>query len=104
MTDLIERLRESAKGWEVEAADHIEQLEGTNEVLGQWVEDKDKRIEELEKELAQARAGCYACEPVAAENKRLRAALEMIERSILGTEDQFKAIARDALQETDNED
>lgn len=37
MSDLVERLRESAKGWEIEAADEIERLEGANKILGQWV-------------------------------------------------------------------
>jgi len=37
------------------------------------------RVKVLEKDLAQARAGCYACEPVAIENERLQARVEALE-------------------------
>jgi len=53
----IERLRESERDLLdavdnrndllADADDYIEELEGTNKVLGQWVEDKDRHIERL---------------------------------------------------------
>lgn len=51
------------------------------------------RIEELEKDLDQARAGCYACEPVAIENKRLTEKLEIEENAY-----DMLATQHDALQ------
>ena len=57
MSDLIERAELIDKN--MAQAKEIERLQA--------------RVEELEKDLDQARAGCYACEPVAIENKRLTA-------------------------------
>ena len=73
MSDLITQLDNLAdkfsEGWhegiEIDALDietldlarkKIEQLEGTNKILGQWVEDKDKHIEELKAAIKQVKA------------------------------------------------
>jgi len=47
MSDLVERLRESAKGWEIEAADEIERLQ----LELKYKLDQSERIKNLEAEI-----------------------------------------------------
>jgi hypothetical protein len=52
------------------------------------------RAAKLEKDLAQARAGCYACEPVAIENVKLQARVEELVR--LNTDETIRASRAEA--------
>ena len=86
MTDLTERLRALKTldvHWErlaTEAADEIERLQSLLEAANEMEADREAALQEIE---------------------RLRAALERIERIVLGTPDQFRQIAREALNLTD---
>lgn len=65
MSDLVERLRESYEKdcFLMEVADEIERLQETNKILGQWVEDYQARIAELEKSLQEVLDDYEAYQP-----------------------------------------
>jgi uncharacterized coiled-coil protein SlyX len=89
MSDLVERLRESAKGWEIEAADRIEELEAQLDrqlthacALDDEVEKRDLRIAELEAHVEALQNKCARrglspedSDALQAENERLTAAI-----------------------------
>lgn len=85
--------------------EELEALRNTS-IAGARIKLLEAENEKLEKDLAQARAGCYACEPVAIENKRLRKAIEFAIAQF--EHDEFRSVIEqgleDTLQEIDNED